>query len=47
MAGWKLYENLFGGRLYFLLAGTIEFKEPMGFKGLERIFLYALFSYLL
>jgi len=29
IAGWKLYENLLGGRLSFLLAGIIEFIEPI------------------
>ena len=45
-AGWKLYENLLAGKAYFLLTGIIEFKEPMGFSGLERYVLYELSSFL-
>lgn len=42
IAGWKLYENLLGGRLYFLLTGMIEFNEPRGLIGFDRNFLYEL-----
>ncbi len=41
-AGWKLYENLLGGKDYFLLAGIMELSEPIGFNGLEPYFLYEL-----
>lgn len=46
-AGWKLYANLFIWGAYFLLAGMMEFIEPIGFKGFARYFLYELFYYLL
>lgn len=45
-AGWKLYENLLGSMAYFLLTGIIEFKEPIGFNGFDRYFLYELSSFL-
>lgn len=42
-AGWKLYENLLGGSVSFLLTGIMELREPIGFKGFDKYFLYELY----